>query len=81
MLMSDDRERERLRWRCRRGMLELDLLFQRFIAREFDRLSDRDIDVLNQVLELPDNDLLEYCYGRRVPDDLEVQDLVRRIAG
>jgi len=79
--MSDDRERERLRWRCRRGMLELDLLFQRFIAREFDRLSDRDIDVLNQVLELPDNDLLEYCYGRRVPDDPEVQDLVRRIAG
>ena len=79
--MTDDRERERLRWRCRRGMLELDLLFQRFIAREFDRLSDRDIDVLNQVLELPDNDLLEYCYGRRVPDDPEVQDLVRRIAG
>ena len=79
--MSDDRERERLRWQCRRGMLELDLLFQRFIAREFDRLTDRDIEVLTRILDLPDNELLEYCYGRRVPDDSDVKDLVHRIAG
>jgi succinate dehydrogenase flavin-adding protein (antitoxin of CptAB toxin-antitoxin module) len=75
------RERERLRWRCRRGMLELDLLFQRFLAREFDRLTDRDTVVLSRILELPDNELLDYCYGRREPDDPEVNALVRRIAG
>lgn len=79
--MIDLRERERLRWRCRRGLLELDLFFQRFIAREFDRLTDGDMGVLARVLDLPDNDLLEYCYGRRVPDDPEVKALVRRIAG
>lgn len=79
--MTDPRERERLRWRCRRGMLELDLLFQRFIAREFDRLTDHDLEVLSRVLDLPDNDLLEYCYGRRVPDDPDVKAFVHRIAG
>lgn len=79
--MTARRERERLRWRCRRGMLELDLLFQRFLAREFDRLTDRDTVVLSRILELPDNELLDYCYGRREPDDPEVNALVRRIAG
>jgi len=76
----DPRERERLRWRCRRGMLELDLLFQRFIAREFDQLTDRDAGVLSRILELPDNDLLAYCYGRRESGDPEIDALVRRIA-
>lgn len=79
--MTDPRERERLRWRCRRGMLELDLLFQRFIAREFDRLTDYDAEVLSRILDLSDNELLEYCYGRRLPDDPDVRTLVQRIAG
>lgn len=79
--MTDSRERERLRWRCRRGMLELDLLFQRFLTRDFERLNDREFDVLARLLDLPDNELLEYCYGRRVPDDPEVKTLVDRIAG
>ena len=79
--MTDSRERERLRWRCRRGMLELDLLFQRFLTREFDTLSDRDLDRLSHLLDFPDNTLLEYLYGQRVPDDPEIKDLVQRIAG
>lgn len=79
--MIDDRERERLRWRCRRGMLELDLLFQKFIRREFDRLTEREQLVLKRIVELGDNELLDYCYGRIVADDAEVQALVRRIAG
>jgi succinate dehydrogenase flavin-adding protein (antitoxin of CptAB toxin-antitoxin module) len=37
--------------------------------------------VLSRVLDLPDNDLLEYCYGRRMPDDPDVKALVHRIAG
>lgn len=79
--MIDPRARERLRWRCRRGLLELDLLFQRFMVCEFDRLTDRDIEVLTRILDLADNELLEYCYGRRVPDDADVKALVDRIAG
>jgi succinate dehydrogenase flavin-adding protein (antitoxin of CptAB toxin-antitoxin module) len=51
------------------------------MVREFDRLTDRDIEVLTRILDLADNELLEYCYGRRVPDDADVKALVDRIAG
>lgn len=74
-------ERERLRWQCRRGMLELDLMLQKFIAREFDRLTDRECAVLRRMLDLPDGELLAYFYGRATSDDSEVQALVRKIAG
>jgi succinate dehydrogenase flavin-adding protein (antitoxin of CptAB toxin-antitoxin module) len=77
----DERERERLRWRCRRGLLELDLLFQRFMARELERLTDREHAALRRLLELPDNELLDYCHGRARLDDPELHALVRRIAG
>jgi succinate dehydrogenase flavin-adding protein (antitoxin of CptAB toxin-antitoxin module) len=75
-----DRDRERLRWRSRRGLLELDLLFQAFLARELGGLNSRECAVLQQVLELPDNELLDYCFGRSEPDDPEMKALVRRIA-
>lgn len=79
--MNNDRHRERLLWRCRRGMLELDLLFQRFIARDFEHLSEREYATLHRLLDLPDTDLLDYCYGRARPDDAELAALVRKIAG
>lgn len=78
--MTDDRERERLRWQCRRGMLELDLMLQKFIARELEELTERECIVLKRLLRLPDDELLDYCYGRRAPHDLEVEALVRKIA-
>lgn len=77
--MADDRERERLRWQCRRGMLELDLILQRFIAHEFGQLTERECIILKRLLSLPDDELLDYCYGRRSADDSEVDALVRKI--
>lgn len=62
-------------------MLELDLLFQQFIARDFDHLSEREYRALHRLLELPDAELLDYCYGRAQPDDPELAALVRKIAG
>ena len=53
--------RSRLRWKCRRGLLELDLVLQDFVER---RLEDRDLDALNELLELEDNDLWEIVSGR-----------------
>ena len=79
--MTDDRERERLRWQCRRGMLELDLILQKFIVREFDQLTERECAVLKRLLNLPDDELLDYCYGRRSSDDSDVDALVRKITG
>jgi antitoxin CptB len=79
--MIDDRERDRLRWRCRRGMLELDLLFQKFLDSEFSQLTERELSALQQLLDMQDTELLEYCYHRARPDNPELAALVRKIAG
>ena len=78
--MIDDRRRERLLWRCRRGMLELDLLLQKFIARDLPHLTAQEYAAMERLLDLPDTDLIDYCYGRARPDDLELDALVRKIA-
>lgn len=78
--MIDDRRRERVLWHCRRGLLELDLLLQRFVEREFAHLTEHEHVTLQRLLDLPDTNLLDYCYGRAHPDDPELQALVGKIA-
>jgi succinate dehydrogenase flavin-adding protein (antitoxin of CptAB toxin-antitoxin module) len=77
--IKDDRERERVRWRCRRGLLELDLLLQRFLERHYAALTEREHAALARLLELPDPELLDYCSGASQPDDPELQALVGKI--
>ena len=50
----------RARWRCRRGMKELDILLARFARRALDRLDDGDLGALERLLEQPDQDILEW---------------------
>lgn len=51
-----DAEQRRLAWRCRRGLLELDIVLQRFIARHFDDLNTQELVAFDALLALPDND-------------------------
>ncbi|MGQ0545103.1 MAG: FAD assembly factor SdhE [Betaproteobacteria bacterium] len=55
-------EHNRLKWKCRRGLLELDLVLQRFMGKG--ALSAAELASLNCLLELPDNDLWEIISGR-----------------
>jgi antitoxin CptB len=55
---------DRLRWRSRRGLLELDLVLERFWQRTGDKLDDADAAALEALLRLPDNDLLDLVMGR-----------------
>jgi antitoxin CptB len=50
----------RLKWKCRRGLLELDLVFARFIPT----LKDEEARSLDALLDLPDNDLWDIVAGR-----------------
>lgn len=52
-------EQRRLTWRCRRGMLELDIVLQRFVKEQFGILSMDEMQVFDEMLELPDNDFWE----------------------
>lgn len=49
-------ELRRLAWRCRRGMLELDIVLQRFITQHFDSLTLAQLKAFDDLLELSDND-------------------------
>ena len=49
---------ERIRWRCRRGLLELDLLLQRFLDRYDSQLNEQQIELFESLLSLSDKDLL-----------------------
>lgn len=77
--MIDDRERERVRWRCRRGLLELDLLLKQFLERHYAGLTDREHAGFVRLLDLPDPELLDYCNGVSYPEDAELQALVQKI--
>ncbi len=47
-------EQRRLAWRCRRGMLELDIVLQRFVSEHFNGLTLAEMAQLDALLELPD---------------------------
>jgi antitoxin CptB len=52
-----DAELRRLAWRCRRGMLELDIVLQRFIAQHFNHLTLDELQAFDAMLDMSDNDL------------------------
>ncbi|MGB2832049.1 MAG: succinate dehydrogenase assembly factor 2 [Methylotenera sp.] len=58
-------EQKRLTWRCRRGMLELDIVLQRFVQEEFNVLNLNELRVFDAMLELPDNDFWDLINGTK----------------
>ena len=74
--LLDERALSKLRWRCRRGMLENDLFIERFFVRHEGRLTPRHADALTQLMDLSDNDLLDLLLSRKEPvDDLNTPDV------
>lgn len=47
----------RLEWRCRRGMLELDLVFNEFVKHDLHQMNHAQMAALDKLLDLPDNEL------------------------
>ena len=70
---SDAVMRNRLRWRCRRGLLELDLVFEKYLARYPEDHS------LYGLLDLPDNDLWDIIAGRSDQYDRRLEETVARL--
>ncbi|AMO22066.1 succinate dehydrogenase assembly factor 2 [Ramlibacter solisilvae] len=65
--LVDERALSKLRWRCRRGLLENDLFIERFFERHAARLTQRQADALSELMNLADNDLLDLLLGRTQP--------------
>ncbi len=75
----DDRRLARLRWRCRRGLLENDLVLERFIAARGAGLGEQEIAMLDRLLDLTDNDLWDLIAGRAEPADPTLAPMVRAL--
>ena len=71
-----DAELARTRWRCRRGLLELDLLLLRFVERGYAELDPAQRTAFTRMLELADAELLGLLQGERTPNDPELTHLV-----
>ena len=69
----------RARWRCRRGMKELDVLLARFVGRALHRLDDDELRALERLLDAPDHDILEWTASATAAPPLELRGVVDRI--
>lgn len=69
----------RLRWACRRGMRELDVLVSRYLDRDFPGASSRDRDAFVRLLGLQDPELAGYLIGGERPSDPALAAVVARI--
>jgi antitoxin CptB len=63
----DERSLSRLKWRCRRGLLENDLFIERFFKTHEETLTQRQAAGIEALMDLPDNDLLDLLLARRQP--------------
>ena len=66
----------RLKWKCRRGLLELDLVLQDFIEKH---IQEKDVNALNELLDLQDNDLWDIVSGRSDRYDGKFAGIVARL--
>ena len=71
----------KLRWRCRRGMRELDAVLQAFLSQSFAGLAEAEKSRFEAVLELSDPELHGYLVGRLEPEDPGDAELIARIRG
>jgi antitoxin CptB len=64
----DARALSKLKWRCRRGLLENDLFIERFFSRHGESLTNEQAQGLLILMDLPDHDLLDLLLARKEPE-------------
>jgi len=81
--LIDERSLSRLKWRCRRGLLENDLFIDRFFRKYESSLTGKQSEGLLALMDLSDNDLLDLHLGRKplgeVDQELDRNEVVREV--
>jgi len=75
----DSTRLNRLRWRCRRGMLENDLILTRFLDARGDAITEQEVAALDILVGMSDNELWDLLSGREEPADATVAPLLERL--
>jgi antitoxin CptB len=66
----------KISWHCRRGMLELDLIFGHFLTHQLNQLTEQQLTVFEDLLTYPDPDLYAWLMGYEQPKQKELLDIV-----
>lgn len=69
----------KLKWACRRGMLELDVLFEPFVDEAYDALSTENKVIFQRLLTCEDPDLFAWFMGHQQCEDAELDSMVKLI--
>ena len=77
--MFEPKRLARLKWACRRGMLELDVLLLPFVEEAFEQLSYRDQETFERLLTSDDPDLFAWIMGHQKCEDPELAAMVSTI--
>lgn len=77
--IMQDAEQRRLAWRCRRGMLELDIVLQRFVAQQFGGLTLDEMQHFDAMLDWPDNEFLDLIQGVKTQSNPSVQSVLNKL--
>ena len=73
------KRKAKIKWQCRRGMLELDLLLNGFIDKHLDKLTEAQVATFEQLLSANDVDLYTWLMGSGSPNDKELASFVKYI--
>ena len=77
--MSDEAELRRLRWRCRRGMRELDRLLERYLDQRWPAASELERGVFLRLLDCEDDRLWRWFLGHETPPDADLEQLLQHV--
>ena len=66
----------RIKWKCRRGMRELDLLLREFAAKNLEKLDETNINILDEVLDYDDQSLFDYIFKNISLSNYEHEDFI-----
>jgi antitoxin CptB len=82
-MVADKANMQRLRWQCRRGLLELDLIFEAFLNNKsgYEQLTTSQKDDFLTLLQNSDPELQKWMMGKEEPEDQQTADLVKQIRG
>ncbi len=70
--------KSRLRWQCRRGMLELDYILNQFLEQQFDTLEENDQRQFETLLTFQDKDILNWVLNKTSPIEPQLKDFIQK---
>jgi antitoxin CptB len=77
--MKNLQEKRRLRWQCRRGMLELDLILESFLNKNYANLTAYEQDLFEQLLDYSDQELCDCLIKRIAIKNKPMQALIEQV--